>query len=82
MLSHSAMVAVFLPAFLLLLFAIRIGLRRYCAEVGSAPVTFAHLLAAASSAATKRNPGGGQGQGCDFENEHRFSNAAATHVRQ
>ncbi|MFN3500417.1 MAG: 4Fe-4S ferredoxin, partial [Pannonibacter indicus] len=74
-LSHSAMVAIFLPAFVLPLLAIGIGLRRYWAEVGGAPVTLAHLLAAARSAATMRNLGGGQGQGCNFEDEDRFSNA-------
>ena len=37
-LSHNAMVAIFLPAFLFPLFSIAIGLRRYWQTVGGAPV--------------------------------------------
>ena len=74
-LSHTTMIAIFLPAFLLPLAAIGIGLRRYWAEVGGSRVTLAHLLDAGRSAATMRNLAGGQGQGCNFEDEDRFSNA-------
>ncbi len=74
-LSHGAMVAIFTPAFLLPLAAVAVGLRRYWREVGGEAVRVADLLAAARSAATMRNLSGGQEQGCNFEDEDRFSNA-------
>ncbi|WP_050526676.1 tricarballylate utilization 4Fe-4S protein TcuB [Pseudorhodobacter aquimaris] len=73
-LAHTAMVAIFAPAFLGPLAVIAIGLRRYWVEVGGAPIRLSHLRAAFASAATMRNLGGGQGQGCNFENGNRFSN--------
>lgn len=74
-LSHGAMVAIFMPAFLLPLLAIAIGLRRYWHEVGGAPVTVADLRDACASAARMTNLSGGQGQGCNFEKGARFSDA-------
>ncbi len=77
-LSHGVMVAVFLPAFLIPLAVLAIGLRRYWREVGGARVTRAHLWQALRSAADMRNLDGGQGQGCNFEIEDRYSNARRT----
>ncbi len=74
-LAHGTMVATFLPAFILPLVAITIGLRRYWGEVGGTRVTLAHLIAASRSVADMRNLAGGQGQGCNFEDEDRFTNA-------
>lgn len=74
-LSHSAMVATFLPAFVLPLAAISVGLRRYWHAVGGTRVTLQHLVDAARNVVTMRNLSGGQGQGCNFEDEDRFSNA-------
>ena len=74
-LGHGAMVALFTPAFLFPLVAIWIGLRRYWAEVGGQKVRWTHIADAARSAATLRNLSGGQGQGCNFEDEDRFSPA-------
>ena len=73
-LSHAGMVAIFAPAFLLPLVAVGVGLRRYWAEVGGKPVRLAHLRAALAAAADMRNLGGGQGQGCNFEDMDRYSN--------
>ncbi len=73
LLGHSAMVAIFLPAFLLPLLALGVGLRRYWREVGGAPLRLADLRAALKNAASLRNLGGGQGQGCNFEAGDRFS---------
>jgi len=73
-LSHGGMVAIFAPAFLLPLAAIGIGLRRYWAEVGGQRITFAHLRDAVAATANMRNLGGGQGQGCNFEEGDRYSN--------
>lgn len=75
LLSHTAMVAIFAPAFLLPLLAIGIGLARYWCEVGGMPVRLSHLLTAGADAARLENLSGGQGQGCNFEKEDRFSNA-------
>ena len=72
-LSHGAMVAIFAPAFLFPLAAIAIGLRGYWREVGGKPITLAHLRHAVTSAATMRNLGGGQGQGCNFEEGDRYT---------
>ena len=72
-LGHGAMVLIFLPAFLLPLAALGIGLRRYWSETGGGAVTLGDIGAAARSAATLGNLGGGQGQGCNFEAEERFS---------
>ncbi|UXX84613.1 tricarballylate utilization 4Fe-4S protein TcuB [Roseovarius pelagicus] len=74
-LSHVTLVAIFLPAFMLPLAAIAIGLSRYWREVGGGRVRIAHLRDAMHSAVTMRNLSGGQGQGCNFEAEDRFSNA-------
>ncbi|MEZ5931646.1 MAG: tricarballylate utilization 4Fe-4S protein TcuB [Alphaproteobacteria bacterium] len=74
-LSHGVMVAIFLPAFLLPLVAIGIGLRRNWREVGGQAVTWSHLAHAAANAGRLQELSGGQGQGCNFEKEDRFSNA-------
>ncbi len=72
-LSHTTMVAVFTPAFLLPFVSVVIGLRRYWAAIGGAPVRPRHLFGALVDAASLRNLSGGQGQGCNFEREDRFS---------
>lgn len=72
-LAHTTMVAVFTPAFLLPLLSVAIGLRRYWAAIDGRRVGLGHLLAAAAEAASLRNLSGGQGQGCNFEREERYS---------
>ncbi|TRW99395.1 tricarballylate utilization 4Fe-4S protein TcuB [Paracoccus sp. M683] len=74
-LGHSAMVAIFLPAFLLPLAAIAIGLRKYWREVGGQRISVADVKEALLSAAQLRNLSGGQGQGCNFEKAEAFSDA-------
>lgn len=74
-LSHNAMVAVFAPAFLFPLLSIGVSLRRYWRRVGAGPLTLARLRAAFRQAATLRNLKGGHGDGCNFEDEDRFSHA-------
>jgi citrate/tricarballylate utilization protein len=71
--GHTAMVAIFGPAFLFPIFALAIGLTRYWAEVGGHRVTWSDLAHAAASTANLRNLSGGQGQGCNFEKEERYS---------
>lgn len=72
-LGHSAMVAIFAPAFLLPLAAIGISLRRYWREVGGTRVTLSDLKEATLSAGRLKNLSGGQGQGCNFEEGDRFT---------
>ena len=78
-LSHSAMVAIFAPAFVLPLVALSMGVRRYWTSVGGAGVRIAHLSDAVRQAATMRNLSGGHGEGCNFEEGERFS-AARRHA--
>lgn len=74
-LSHSAMVAIFLPAFLFPLASIAVSLRRYWRETGGTPVTLRQVADAFGSAAKMKNLAGGHGDGCNFEDEDRFSQA-------
>ncbi|MCK2148765.1 tricarballylate utilization 4Fe-4S protein TcuB [Marinobacter alexandrii] len=73
-LPHNVMVAVFLPAFILPLIAVAVGLRRYWQGIGGKRITLAHLRAAMGSVATMKNLAAGHGDGCNFEDEDRFSN--------
>ena len=72
-LAHGAMVALFLPAFLLPLVALAISLRSYWREIGGKRLRWRDILAAGKSAARLKNLDGGQGQGCNFEREDRYS---------
>ncbi|WP_108661244.1 tricarballylate utilization 4Fe-4S protein TcuB [Acuticoccus kandeliae] len=71
--SHASLVAIFLPAFVLPLIALGVGLRRYWQRVGGGPVRLADIADAFGSAAKMRNLAGGHGEGCNFEAEDRFS---------
>lgn len=74
-LSHSAMVAIFLPAFLLPLMSLAISLRRYWRAVGGVQITFSALKIGLHAAGRMKNLSGGHGDGCNFEDEDRFSKA-------
>lgn len=80
-LSHNAMVAIFLPAFLFPLVSMFVSIRRYWAEVGGGKVSLGMIRDAAMSAGRMKNLDGGQGQGCNFEKEERFSDGRR-HVHQ
>ncbi|WP_425040669.1 tricarballylate utilization 4Fe-4S protein TcuB [Primorskyibacter sp. S187A] len=73
--SHSLMVAIFAPAFLLPLLAIAMSLGSYWKSVGGGRFHLADLIAAAKSAGRMKNLEGGHGEGCNFEDEDRFSHA-------
>ncbi|UWQ73993.1 tricarballylate utilization 4Fe-4S protein TcuB [Leisingera sp. M658] len=73
--SHGLMVSVFMPAFLLPLLALFVSLRRYWRHVGGQGVGRSQIRQALSRAAYMKDLSGGQGQGCNFEDEDRFSNA-------
>lgn len=73
--SHNALVVIFAPAFLFPLLSIFLGLRSYWAAVGGGPVRMSDIISAFGSAAQMKNLAGGHGDGCNFEDEDRFSNA-------
>ncbi|MEX0302980.1 MAG: tricarballylate utilization 4Fe-4S protein TcuB [Leisingera sp.] len=72
--SHGLMVSVFMPAFLLPLLALLVSLRGYWRHVGGQRIRLSHIHHALSRAAQMKDLSGGQGQGCNFEDEDRFSN--------
>ena len=74
-LSHGLMVGLFAPAFLLPGVAIAIGLRRYWIAVDGERLRWADLRHALGRVTAMRNLSGGHGQGCNFEDEDRFSQA-------
>lgn len=74
-LSHNAMVAIFAPAFLFPLLSVAVSLKRYWDAVGGGPVRMSMIISAFGSAAQMKNLAGGHGDGCNFEDEDRFSNA-------
>lgn len=80
-LSHSAMLAMFLPAFLFPLISLAISLRRYWADVGGEGLRLSHVIGAFASAAKMKDLAAGHGEGCNFEDEDRFSQARR-HVHQ
>jgi len=73
--SHGVMVAIFAPAFLLPLVAVGVALRAYWRAVGGGPLTFADIRAACVAAGRMKNLDGGHGDGCNFEDEDRFTQA-------
>ncbi len=75
LLSHSAMVAIFAPAFLLPLFSLGLSLRAYWRAAGGGPVRFSDVTSALAAAANMKNLSGGHDEGCNFEDEDRYSNA-------
>ncbi len=74
-LSHSAMVAIFVPAFFLPLVSLAISLRRYWRTVGGQRLRLRHVSAAFSKAARMQDLAAGHNEGCNFEDEDRFSQA-------
>ncbi len=73
--SHALMVAIFAPAFLLPLGALGVSIRSYAQAVGGERVTVKDVWVALRSAGRMKNLDGGHGDGCNFEDEDRFSNA-------
>jgi citrate/tricarballylate utilization protein len=71
--AHNALVALFVPAFLLPLVAVGVSLRRYWQETGGTRLRWRNVLGGFRAAANMKNLNGGQGQGCNFENDDRYS---------
>lgn len=74
-LSHGAMVALFVPAFLFPLASIGVSLRRYWRETAGGALRRSDLVAACRAAARMRDLSGGHGDGCTFEDGDRFTHA-------
>ncbi len=73
--SHGLMIVIFAPAFLLPLAAIGVSIKSYWRNTGGGTVQLSDVLAAARSAGRMKNLEGGHGDGCNFEEEDRFSHA-------
>jgi len=80
-LSHSVMVAIFLPAFFLPLASLAMSLNRYWRSVGGQRLRLQHITTAFSKAARMKDLAAGHNEGCNFEGEDRFSQARR-HVHQ
>lgn len=72
--SHTALVAVFLPLFVLPWIALIDGLRRYWQSIGGQRLMVSDFRFAFSSAASMKQLGGGQGQGCNYEAKEEYTN--------
>ena len=72
-LAHTTMVSLFLPAFLFQLLSIGVSLRAYWRTINGKKIRLGDVIGAFRSAARMKNLDGGQGQGCNFELEDRFS---------
>lgn len=74
-LSHNAMVVIFVPAFLLPILSLAISLTRYWRATGSGAISLRDLWSAGMMVAKMKDLAAGHGQGCNFEDEDRFSHA-------
>jgi len=71
--SHTTLIAIFLPLFVLPWFSLIAGLRRYWHSTGGQALVKSDIRHALASAATLRQLSGGQGQGCNYEAGERYS---------
>jgi citrate/tricarballylate utilization protein len=73
------MVMVFTPAFVLPLLTVVMSVRHYISDNALHAPEGKDWIAAIRHAATLRDLSGGHGDGCNFEDEDRFSNARRVH---
>jgi citrate/tricarballylate utilization protein len=74
-LSHNAMVAIFMPAFIFPLVSLAMSLRRYWLSIGGTTIGLRDITAALGDAAKMKDLAAGHGDGCNFEDEDRFTHA-------
>jgi len=74
-LSHNMMVAIFAPAFLFPLFSLGVSVKRYWQATGGGSVRTKDIVDALQSVFQMKNLAGGHGDGCNFEDEDRFTRA-------
>lgn len=72
-LSHNMMISLFIPAFVFPVISMAISIRRYWQSIGGARLRLQHIKIALVSVAQMKNLAGGHGDGCNFEDEDRFS---------
>lgn len=72
--SHTTLVVIFLPLFVLPWISLIAGIRRYWQSVGGQSIVRGDVVNALASTATMKQLGGGQGQGCNYEATERFTN--------
>ncbi|MDD1828135.1 tricarballylate utilization 4Fe-4S protein TcuB [Photobacterium sp. ZSDE20] len=72
---HNVLVAIFAPLFLFPLLAIAISLRNYWQSIEGKKIQLDHIKNAFVSAGKMKNLAGGHGDGCNFEEEDKFSHA-------
>lgn len=70
---HTALVAIFLPLFVIPWIALIAGVRDYWRSVGGQKIVKNDIVQAFRSAATMKQLSGGQGQGCNYEAGERYS---------
>jgi citrate/tricarballylate utilization protein len=73
--SHGTMVAIFAPAFFLPLLAMVFSLWNYWKSTGAERLHWSEISGALASAGRMKNLEGGHGDGCNFEDEDRFTQA-------
>ena len=71
--SHTAIVALFGPVFLLALVAMGMSLARFWRATASPSADAGAVSAAVVDVATMKNLSGGHGEGCNYENEDEFT---------
>jgi len=69
------MVTIFVPAFLFPFLSMTISLRKYWDAVGGGDWTFGDVWQACIAAGRMKDLDGGHGDGCNFEDEDRFSHS-------
>lgn len=71
--SHTTLVSIFLPLFILPWVSLSLGVRSYWKSVGGSKLALSDLKTAFGSAASMKNLSGGQGQGCNYESTERYT---------
>ena len=72
-LSHNTMVSIFSVAFIFPLFAVLISVRSYWRYIYGEPIKIQHIVETLKSIVAMKNLSGGHGDGCNFEDEDRFT---------
>ncbi|MGB0204726.1 MAG: tricarballylate utilization 4Fe-4S protein TcuB [Neptuniibacter sp.] len=75
LMPHNAMVFLFAPAFIIPVVMITMGIRKYWRTVGGEPLRLAQIKSALAEVGKMKNLAAGHGDGCNFEDEDRFSHA-------
>ena len=72
--SHSVMVAVFSPSFVLPLATLVISIRRYWKSINGCKVKIQDIIQAIREISYLKDLSGGHGEGCNYETDDQYSN--------